>query len=172
MKKMITTLSVVSLLILAACSSAAPTAPISTPAGASQSIQNTPVQSQAQPTGPASAAPEGLVRTDNQGAVQFSVQPLNLDNPGDVLQFDLQLNTHSVDLSMNIASLATLTTDTGLVVQGTSWDAPGGGHHVEGKLSFPSTVNGEPLLKGAKHLTLTIKNVDASTRLFTWNLNK
>ena len=121
---------------------------------------------------PPGAALEGLVRTDNQGAVQFAVQPINLDNPGDALQFDLKMNTHSVDLSMNIASLATLVTDTGLSVQATSWEAPGGGHHVEGKLTFPATLNGEPFLKGAKQLTLTIKNVDASTRLFTWNLNK
>ncbi len=107
---------------------------------------------------------------DRQGAVEVEVIPLNTDKPGASLEFDVSLNTHSVNLGMDLASLSTLTTDTGLSVQGSKWDAPRGGHHVEGMLSFPAAVNGESILKGAKKLTLTIINVDAPQRTFTWEL--
>ena len=112
-----------------------------------------------------------LTRTDSQGAITFEVTPLNLDNPGDTLQFDVSMSTHSIDLSMDLTPLATLTTDTGSTVQATLWDGPKGGHHVEGKLSFPLSQNGKSILDGAKQLTLTIKNVDAPERTFVWELS-
>jgi hypothetical protein len=113
-----------------------------------------------------------LSKSDAQGSVTVAVKPLNLDKPGDTLVFDVSMNTHSVDLSMDLATLATLTTDNGQTVQGIQWNGPKGGHHVEGKLTFPATYDGKPLLEGARELTLTIKNVDAPTRLFTWQLTK
>ncbi len=45
-----------------------------------------------------------------------------------------------------------------------------GGHHVSGVLSFPTVADGVTLLEGASHLTLTIHNVDAPERSFTWSL--
>jgi hypothetical protein len=41
---------------------------------------------------------------------------------------------------------------------------------VEGKLIFPATKDGKPILEGATKLTLTIVNVDAPTRIFEWEL--
>ena len=118
------------------------------------------------------AAPaQDLARTDEQGAVTVAVTPLNLSRPGQTLDFEVAMNTHSVDLSMDLAALATLTTDTGRAVQATGWDAPKGGHHASGRLSFPATVGGVSLLKGAKKLTLTLQNVDAPERAFTWDLS-
>ncbi len=73
---------------------------------------------------------------DQQGAVSVEVTPVNLNDPGDTLYFKVALNTHSVDLSMDLASLSTLNTDNGLTINGTLWDAPMGGHHVSGVLSF------------------------------------
>jgi len=115
--------------------------------------------------------PENAAQTDSQGAVTFEVTPLNLQNPAESLQFDVSMNTHSVDLSMDLASLATLTTDTGITVQATLWDGPTGGHHVKGKLFFPANQNGKVILDGAKQLTLTIKDVDAPERTFVWELS-
>jgi hypothetical protein len=63
-----------------------------------------------------------------------------------------------------------LTTDTGRSVQATGWDAPRGGHHVEGKLSFPANVDGMPVLEGAAKLTLIVRAVDAPERAFVWEL--
>ena len=151
---------------------------IATPGGCATPESGATSTCKKDPTNPPSAtsapqqntSPDDLARTDSQGAVDFEVKPLNLGNPASDLIFDVSMNTHSVDLSMNLASLATLTTDTGVTVQGTHWDGAKGGHHVEGKLSFPATYDGKPLLKGAKELTLTIKNVDAPIRIFNWQL--
>jgi hypothetical protein len=108
--------------------------------------------------------------TDSQGAVAVIVKPLDLGSQAEKLTFEVALETHSVDLSMDLAALATLTTDTGLTVQADVWDAPRGGHHVSGTLSFPSSLDGKTILDGATTLTLTIKDVDAPERTFAWDL--
>ncbi len=121
---------------------------------------------------PVNAAATDLKRTDGQGMVTVEVTPLNLDNAADTvtLDFDVAMNTHSVDLSMDLAQLATLTTDTGVSVQATKWEATPGGHHVSGKLTFPATLDGKGVLEGASKLTLTIVNLDAPSRVFEWQL--
>ena len=111
-----------------------------------------------------------LTRTDEQGAVTFEVTPLNLSKAADSLEFDVSMNTHSVDLSMDLAQLGTLTTDTGLTIQASKWDATPGGHHVPGKLIFPATQDGKSVLEGVDRLTLTVVNVDVPTRVFEWSL--
>jgi hypothetical protein len=102
--------------------------------------------------------------------VEVVVRPLDLGSQAGKLTFEVALNTHSVDLNMDLATLSTLTTDTGLTVQADVWDAPRGGHHVSGTLSFPSSVDGKEILDGAAKLTLTIKDVDAPERTFAWDL--
>ncbi len=119
---------------------------------------------------PVSAANGDLSRVDSQGAVIVQVTPRNLDAPAGELQFDVAMNTHSVDLAMDLAPLSTLTTDTGVTVQASLWQAARGGHHVSGMLAFPSTEDGKPILAGAHLLTLTMRNVDAPARVFTWDL--
>lgn len=142
-----------------------------------------PLQSNIQKTAPTAApvsnavpapvdnsANVDLTRTDEQGAVVIEVTPLNLDSATDTLEFDVSMNTHSVDLSMDLAQLATVTTDTGLTVQASKWDATPGGHHVPGKLIFPALQDEKSVLDGAGKLTLIIVNVDASSRVFEWPL--
>jgi hypothetical protein len=114
------------------------------------------------------AWPEGQAIQDQQGAIEVSVTSLNLNGGGETLDFEVALNTHSVDLSMDLAALATLTTDAGRTVQAGAWQAPSGGHHVEGTLSFPAAVDGVSLLDGAKKLTLKLVDLDAAERTFTW----
>ncbi len=113
-----------------------------------------------------------MMRSDSQGAVTVDVEPVNLDNPGDTMRFTVSMNTHSVNLNMDVATLATLTTDNGNTVQGIAWDGSSGGHHVSGTLSFPTNINGKSILDGATSLTLAIKNIDVSDREFTWDLSK
>jgi hypothetical protein len=108
--------------------------------------------------------------SDKQGAVSVDVTPLNLASATDTLDFNVVLDTHSVELSMDLATRATLTTDTGISVEPTLWDAPLGGHHVKGRLIFPVTKDGRPVLEGATKLTLTIVNVDVPARIFEWDL--
>ena len=119
---------------------------------------------------PNSAGNGELARIDEQGAVVFEVTPLNLDTPADTLEFNIAMNTHSVDLSMDLATLSTLSTDTGTTVEASKWDTVPGGHHVEGTLIFPSAQDGISILEGASKLTLTIVDVDASSRIFEWEL--
>ena len=144
-------------LILAACSA--------TPAPLPSDPASAPVSS-----GNSAAQFDSAMRTDGQGAIIFEVTPFNLNAPADTLEFDIVLTTHSIDLSMDLATQATLTTDTGVTVQATLWDAPRGGHHVEGKLIFPASVDGKSILDGATKLTLTIVNVDAPSRVFGWEV--
>lgn len=137
-------------------------------------VTNQPTStSQPQPIPALAQSPiQDLARTDEQGAVTVEVKPDNLENPGDSLTFEISLNTHSVDLSMDLATLATLTTDNGHIAQATIWDAPRGGHHVSGELSFPASVDGKPFLDGATKLILTIKDLDAPEREFSWELQQ
>ena len=119
---------------------------------------------------PNSSGSSELARVDEQGAVIFDVTPLNLGTPADTLNFDVAMNTHSVDLSMDLAALSTLSTDNGVIVQASKWDAATGGHHVEGTLIFPSMQDGTSILEGASKLTLTIVDVDVPSRVFEWEL--
>jgi hypothetical protein len=95
---------------------------------------------------------------------------LNIGTPADSLEFQVSMNTHSVDLSMDLADLSTLSTDTGVSLQALKWDAVPGGHHVSGTLIFPSAQGGNSILDGANKLTLTIVNVDIPSRVFEWEL--
>jgi hypothetical protein len=110
------------------------------------------------------------MKSDAQGFVTVDITPEKLVNSEEALTFVVALNTHSIDLSMDLAELTVLTTDTGKSVLATLWDAPRGGHHVEGKLSFPSSFDETSVLMGAKNITLTIKDLDVPLRTFTWQL--
>ena len=163
-------------LILAACGSSPvnatnPSDVLPTPASPTQTSITPTGEPEAQTTQAAGPAEPQLPElSDSQGAVEVVVTPLDLGSQPEKLSFDVALNTHSVDLSMDLAALATLTTDTGLTVQASAWDAPRGGHHVSGTLSFPSSVDGKAILDGATKLTLTLKDVDAPERTFAWDL--
>ena len=152
-------IGLVALVVLAACS------PTPNPA-ATQPGGGVPT---AQP-GANTAQPGGLTREDGQGAVTVKVTPLNLEGPTATLEFAVVLDTHSVDLSMDLTQLAVLRADTGAEVSASAWPV-GSGHHYEGTLSFPAqTTDGTSLLDGATTLTLVIKDVDAPERLFEWSL--
>ena len=116
--------------------------------------------------------PDREERLDVQGAVETVVIPLNLNSPTESLNFEVTLNTHSVDLGMDLATLASLETDNGLSVSAVTWDAPVGGHHIGGVLSFPTELDGSALLDNASRVTLIIRDVDAPMRAFSWVTNE
>jgi len=119
----------------------------------------------------AGSASQELARSDAQGAVEVIVNPMAWAREAEgTLEFEVSMNTHSVELSMDLAKLATLRTDTGLTLQALDWSG-GGGHHVTGVLRFPSsTPDGKPLLDGAGVLILTIQDLDAPSRAFQWEV--
>ncbi len=127
----------------------------------------------ATPTPPpsATAAEERQVQTriDSQGAVVVEVTPLDFGDE-DELRFQVLMNTHSVDLSMDISALSSLETELGVRVPAVSWDGPAGGHHISGILVFPAQVDGQSILAGARQLILVLRNIDAIDRTFVWEL--
>ena len=157
MKKLVIPILLLLTLAITACSAASPTL-LSQPQADPVSTESVSLES------------TSATRMDDQGAIIFEVTPLNLDQTGESLEFNIVLTTHSIDLSMDLAATATLTTDTAVSINSTLWDAPRGGHHVEGKLIFPASQDGKSILEGARKLTLTITEVDAPTRIFEWEL--
>jgi hypothetical protein len=116
---------------------------------------------------------ENLSRVDRQGAVEVSITPIGtFGESGEMLLFDVAMNTHSVDLSMDLAALSTLETDSGETLQAVSWSG-GSGHHVRGQLSFPMYLeNGVQWLDGATQVILSIHGVDADERIFVWQASE
>lgn len=131
-------------------------------------VQSTAQRPAAQPQ--AQGPFEASSQTDMQGAVAVEVTPLNFAASAETLDFDVKMNTHSVDLDMDFAALSTLTTSSGLAVKAIAWDGGRGGHHVSGKLSFPAIVDGARLISQSKSLVLTIRDVDAPERTFKWEI--
>jgi hypothetical protein len=129
----------------------------------------TPVPT-ATPDLPSEPTTANLARSDDQGAVEFVVEPLNLNGSGDTLDFSISMNTHSVDVGWDLAALATLETDAGVKVGAAAWPI-GSGHHYGGTLSFPRVVaNGDEVLAGASVMRLVLRDTDVPERVFTWEL--
>lgn len=150
----------------AAAPTVAPTATTAAPTVA-------PTATQARP--PAPVVTGNLTQNAEAGAVAVEITPLNLSDPkANTLDFKVAMNTHSVDLSADLAKLATLKVGD-VVVAAQAWETPAsGGHHVQGTLRFPATAaDGKPLLAGATSFSLTIRNLaGVPERTFTWNLGQ
>lgn len=110
---------------------------------------------------------EVLTQTKEEAAVTVRVTPLNLDAASAVtLDFEIALDTHSVDLAYDMLSVVTLRSDTGEEVQPTKWDGPaGGGHHLSGTLSFPQ------LKESGQAVTLILRGIaGVPERTFEWEV--
>ena len=158
--------------IMAACGglSAQPTIEINDPPATVEIVATSqyPIILEANPSQNSLVWGDQSTQQDQQGAVTVDVTPVNLNDLGDTLNFEVALDTHSIDLGMDLASLATLITDNGLSIQGNFWDAPLGGHHVSGVLSFSLVETDITTLEAASQLTLFIRNLDAPERIFNW----
>lgn len=77
------------------------------------------------------------------------------------------LDTHSVDLDgFDLTGLARLRVDGGAWVAPTGWDAPKGGHHRSGTLTFGTL---EPAaIASARAIELEIRDVGAPSHLLRW----
>ena len=156
-----------------ACSSgraAAPanTAPVmatATPAAAPSAVRAT------SPAEPAAAEENGATigyeaQSVEGGSVVVEVMPLAL-KIGSPSEFEIAMNTHSVDLSNDMLKAVVLRDDTGKEYAPARWDGPdGGGHHRLGKIEFPA------LASGAKSVTLIVKGIaSVPERIFTWEIH-
>jgi hypothetical protein len=88
--------------------------------------------------------------------------------------FQVALDTHAVDLDgYDLRQLAVLRTSQGFEVAPTGWDAPTGGHHRGGTLTFPTTLaDGSPVLDASTSaIELVIREVaGVPERSFRWTL--
>ena len=106
-----------------------------------------------------------LTRTNEAAAVSVEVTPLNLDHPSAItLDFEVALNTHSVDLNYDLTAIGVLRADNGEEVTPLRWDGPtDGGHHVSGVLSFPTFE------ASTQSVTLVLSGIaGVSERTFEW----
>jgi len=113
------------------------------------------------------SASAGGKRSSDAGSVTVD---LNWDGPDSGLVFSVTMDTHSVDLDgFDLIKLAVLRTDSGAEIAPTGWDAPKGGHHREGKLSFPATLDGRPVLgETVRGITIIVRDVASPERSFQW----
>jgi len=128
----------------------------------------------AAPTQPASsvstaALSAGTIQTSEGGQVTIAATWQG-NSAGPI--FQVAMNTHAVDLDgYDLKQLAALRVDGGPEVQPTNWEAPKGGHHRSGTLTFPATrTDGTPLIGPDAHtIELVIRDIaGVSERVFTW----
>ena len=85
--------------------------------------------------------------------------------------FDITLDTHSVDLDALDLADAILRNDRGDTLTATPWDAPKGGHHREGALTFDGDA--APFLDGAEWIELVFTGIgDLPERTLRWEVGE
>lgn len=118
----------------------------------------------------AAFVPVGTV-VDNQGAVEVAVTLVESEwQENGKLVFQVVMNTHSVDLSMDLAMLANLQSDNGLSLEAEAWSGSSG-HHVVGYLDFG--IPDQEVIRAmeeARRWSLTLREIDAPERVFAWYL--
>ena len=104
-------------------------------------------------------------QTVEGGSVAVKVTPLKME-PTAPLEFEIAMDTHSVDLADDMMKAVVLRDDSGMEFTPSAWEGPGaGGHHREGKIKFA------PLTMNTKSLTLVVKNVaGVPERAFRWEM--
>jgi len=155
-------------LVLAACggSNLAPAAPANSP----RSEQTTGGSVAAKPPeGAQQPQASGSTQTSEGGAVTVEVTWQGR-SAGPV--FRVAMDTHSVDLdSYDLMKLAVLRIDQGQELRPSGWDAPPGGHHRSGTLTFPvNAPDGSPLIgPNTRTIELVIRGVaGVPERVFRW----
>jgi hypothetical protein len=107
-------------------------------------------------------------QVSDEGNVRIEVTWSNSEQ----LVFLVTMDTHSVELdSYDLRDLARLRTGSDAEIVPSGWDAPKGGHHRSGTLTFPTTdAAGNPVLGEGPHvLEIVIRDVaEVPERSFRW----
>lgn len=111
-----------------------------------------------EPTTSKSATESLGPKSGEMGAVDVQVTPISASN------FEIVLNTHSVDLDFDLREIVTLIDNNGKEYKPVSWSGDRGGHHLSGELQF-STM--DPL---ATAVTLTINDIEDEVLSLEWVL--
>ena len=105
-------------------------------------------------------------RSSSDRGVTVKVSPKLIGSTDKLWEFAVVLDSHSAELSDDLAQSASLTTSDGRTLKPVSWTgAPAGGHHREGVLAFevpaprPSTIELRIARRG-----------ESAPRTFRWEL--
>lgn len=140
------------IVVIAGCSSSAPSA-------------SGPASSSASPSGQPSPSGQ-LTRTSDGGQVTVVV---DWAGPSAGAVFHVTLDTHAVDLDPLDLTDAVLRNDRGETLAARPWSAPKGGHHRQGTLAFQGDTG--PFLANTQWIELVIQDVgDLSERVLRWEL--
>lgn len=114
----------------------------------------------------ATSATSESTRTSEGGQVTAVV---DWAGPDDGAEFDVTLDTHSVDLDALDLSDAVLRNDRSESLPAQPWAAPKGGHHREGVLTFEGDA--APFFDGAKWVELILSGIgDLPERTLRWEI--
>lgn len=103
-------------------------------------------------------------KNNNDGGLSVEATPINFES-GQQIQFEIAFNTHQGDLDFDLTQQSVLIDDFGNIYLPLEWQGDRGGHHLSGKLIFPS------LKKMTKKIKLVINNVyGIKERVFAWDL--
>ncbi|MBP7962879.1 MAG: hypothetical protein KBG20_08330 [Caldilineaceae bacterium] len=119
------------------------------------------------------AVAEEATQSVEGGSVTVKVTPLTLtDKTATTLNFEVVLETHSVELTYDLAQLAVLRDNLGNEYQPTTWSPDkSSGHHVDGLLSFGDRAT--ILQTGVTSLELDVTGIAGiASRLFQWTVGK
>ena len=137
--------------------------------GVALGLWNTRSPAQPADTAPA-AAVSGVVTQTNEGG-QVTIKA-TWQGPSAGLIFDVVLDTHAVDLDgYDLQQLAILRIDGAREIRPTGWDAPKGGHHRAGTLTFPATAaDGSALIvPDTRTIEVVIRGIaGVPERVFRW----
>jgi hypothetical protein len=99
------------------------------------------------------------------GSVSVAVTPIDLKQ-GAPADFEIAMNTHSVDLSADMLKVVVVRDDAGKEYAPTKWDGPAaGGHHRSGTIEFPA------LAGNVKSVTLIVKGIaGVPERDYRWDV--
>lgn len=100
--------------------------------------------------GNAAAPVANVSQTNEGGGVTITLTQLA---QAPTITFAVSMDTHTVELDgYDMGQLATLRVDHGPAIPASGWDAPAGGHHREGTLTFPATTpDGRPVIANDAH---------------------
>ena len=107
------------------------------------------------------------IQVNEEGLVSVSVAPLNiLDVKSETWDFEITMNTHSVELNEDIVKVSSLIDDRGNKYFPITWEgSEPAGHHREGVLKF------KPISPKPEFIKLIIKEVGGvKERIFEWKL--
>ena len=105
-------------------------------------------------------------QTNSRGNVTVQVKPINISKASKIWAFEVDLETHTVELSQDLVKNSVMVDDRGKSYYPVVWEGdPPGGHHRKGILKF------EAISPIPKLILLKINKIgDTQERIFKWEL--